>query len=113
MRVHVRQKFPLIIAHSTPCFCPESLATSLGTCANGFTDVAKHYGSNLTKEGLKTRYHRFIKPDADLLAQAVRSGVDAKNVVLSCDGKIYDFPHPITFLSPAHYTFYFIYSILY
>lgn len=52
-------------------------------------DIAKHYGSDLGVEGLKTRYHRFIKPDVQLLIEAVRSGVDAKTVVLSCDGKIY------------------------
>jgi hypothetical protein len=50
-------------------------------------DIVKHYGSDLTKESLKTRYFRIIKPDVELLAEAVRSGVDAKNVVLSCDGK--------------------------
>lgn len=58
--------------------------------------IVKHYGSDLGVEGLKTRYHRFIKSDVELLKKAVESGVDAKTVVLSCDGKIYYF---INFLS--------------
>lgn len=48
-------------------------------------EIVKHYGSDLGVEGLKTRYHRFIKPDVQLLTDAVRSGTDAKTVVLSCD----------------------------
>ena len=66
------------------------------------TAVVEHYGSDLTKEGLKTRYARVIKPDVKLLAGAVRSGVDAKSVVLGCDGKIHiTFPSciPIFFSS--------------
>ena len=59
-----------------------------------FTDVVKHYGSELGVEGLKTRYQRFIKPDVQLLTKAVSSGIDARLVKLSCDsndnqGRIY------------------------
>jgi hypothetical protein len=48
-------------------------------------DIVKHYGSDLSVEGLKTRYKRFTKPDIQLFAEAVCSGTDAKLVTLSCD----------------------------
>ena len=49
------------------------------------SEIAKHYGSELTPGALKFQYFTRINKDIKLLRDARKAGKDCKDVVLSCD----------------------------
>jgi len=49
------------------------------------TEIAKHYGSEITPSGLKFQYSTRVNKDVKLLRDTREAGKDCKDVILSCD----------------------------